>query len=668
MKKSVTEIQITRKIKMKKSLLVLGMVGILVLGSGFKLQAQEERAAEELLFMDLEVIIASKFVEKLSDAPGVISVITKDELERFGGTTLKDILERVPSLIGSTVYMTDRSMIAARGDQFKHSGSHVLLLINGRPIREIHEGGIKSETLESFPVNIIERIEVIRGPGSVLYGSGAFSAVINIITEKAEKNGIAVTGLGGVPSAYNTLGEAKYRIGDLSIVAAGRYHNKGNWKTTWDYSSTAPWGEVFTGPVKVNIPNKGSGAYLGVNYKNLSLISTYNQWENAHFIPIYMWLNQTYGDDDVWKKGFANLGYGLEVNEKWNMDINLTYTRSTLKIPSWPNTTRDSYEVIAEWTNFFKPTEKFRMVFGGLYNYVNGYEYVPTGPVTDDSRSSFAFYTQADYWVHQKMKLIGGLQANKVENIDLNIVPRAGLIFYPISNVNVKTLYSQAFRAPSINEIGIDYSEIQGNPDCKPEKVNTIDVGVNYSGEKICGGVNYFFSKQTDVIFQDRDNYAVATYDNIGEIEHQGVEFEGKYYATRSLFITGSALYQTNKDKDGNKNVTPIANFGAKAGISYKSEKGATLSLFNIYQGDLDKKYDTQVNPSPGAYNLMNLHCRLNMSKFFGWDISQDLSLLLQVDNLLDKELWLPNWGLLPGNSIPVNQGRTIYFGMEVSL
>jgi outer membrane receptor for ferrienterochelin and colicin len=129
-----------------------------------------------------------------------------------------------------------------------------------------------------------------------------------------------------------------------------------------------------------------------------------------------------------------------------------------------------------------------------------------------------------------------------------------------------------------------------------------------------------------------------------------------------------SMLYQTNKDKEGNENVTPIANFGAKGGISYKSEKGVTVSLFDIYQGDLDKKYDTQVNPSSGAYNLMNLHCRFSMNKFFDLKLSQDLSLLLQVDNLFDKEIWLPNWGLIIGNSIPVNQGRAIYFGVEVSL
>jgi outer membrane receptor protein involved in Fe transport len=667
--------QTKRRVKMKKSLLVLGMVGILILGIGFELRAESgaetEVANEELLFMNLEVITASKFVEKLSDAPGVISVITKDELERFGGTTLKDILERVPSLIGSTVYMTDRSTISARGDQFMNSGSHVLMLINGRPVREVLEGGIKSEILESFPVNIIEKIEVIRGPGSVLYGSDAFSAVVNIITEKAEKNDITITGLTGEAGAYNTLGKAKYRLGDLSIVAAGRYHKEADWKTTWDYRNLA--GVVGRNEV-VNIPNKGPGAYFETNYKNLRFMSSYNQWQNYYFIPDYMLLvpGPTFGYAS-WKKGFADLGYSLQVNERWNTDINLTYTRSTFEVSSWPSIERDSYEFIAEWANFIKPIEKLGIVLGGLYGYNKGKELmaIPGGkmPINDDSRTRFGFYTQADYWLQQDIKLIGGLQANKVEGIDLCVVPRVGFILYPISHINVKVLYSQAFRAPSINELGLDHPAMQGNPDCKSEKVNTIDIGVNYFGEQIQGGVNYFVSKQTNIIFQDRSGkFPLPTYDNISEIRVQGVELEGKYHINKEFFLIGSTLYQTNKDKEGNENVAPIANFGAKAGISYKSEKGVTVSLFDIYQGDLDKKYDTQVNPSPGAYNLMNLHCRFNINKFFDWKLSPDLSLLLQVDNLLDKELWLPNWGQTPGNSIPVNQGRTIYFGMEVSL
>ncbi|MFH1724742.1 MAG: TonB-dependent receptor [Elusimicrobiota bacterium] len=644
------------------------LAGALLLGQTPPALAAEtmgfEFFEEEASFLNSEVVTASKFAESLADAPGVVSVITKDELERFGGTTLKDILERVPSLIGSTVYMTDRSMIAVRGDQFTNSGSHVLLMINGRPVREVLEGGIKSEMLETFPVNIIERIEVVKGPGSVLYGSEAFSGTINIITEEADKTGATVTGLGGQTGAYGTLGKVKYRDDDLSIIAAGRYHEKPGWNTAWDYT-VAP--NVNTR--HVSIPDKGPGAYLQVDYKNLRLMSSHHQWESYYFLPDYMGAFEALGFAR-WTKTFADLGYKKEMSEKWTTNFNITYSRSTFEVSSWPDIERDSYELLAEWANIVKPAEKLAIVSGATLNYRTGEELLRgTGLINDSHRTSGRFYAQADYWPHPKIKLLAGLQANKVEHIDLNVVPRAGVILRPASRINIKALYSQAFRAPSINETGLDHPAMKGNPGLECEKVSTIDIGVNYLGERIQGGVNYFFSKQSGVIFQDRSGkYALPTYDNMDEIEHQGFELEGKSYIRRRFFLTGSALYQKSRNKAGDNTVSPLANWAAKAGISYRSASGLTASLFDIYQGVLDAKYSTQVNPSPGAYHLMYLHGRLAVNEFFDLELSQGLSLLLQVDNLLDKELWLPNWGLTQGSSIPVNRGRTIYFGVEMSL
>jgi len=124
--------------------------------------------------MNLKVTTASLFSDKLSQAPAIMSVVTNDELRRFDGLTLNEILQQVPGLTGSTQYFVDRSMVAARGDQTKTDGGHILFLINGRPTREVMEGGVISDLLESFPVEILERIEIIKGPGSVLYGSNAF--------------------------------------------------------------------------------------------------------------------------------------------------------------------------------------------------------------------------------------------------------------------------------------------------------------------------------------------------------------------------------------------------------------------------------------------------------------------------------------------------------------
>jgi outer membrane receptor for ferrienterochelin and colicin len=156
--------------------------------------------------MDVKVTTASRFEDKLSDAPSIMSVVTSDELRRFSGLTLNEILQTVPGLTGSTQFFIDRSMVSALGDQTKTDGSHILFLINGRPTREVMDGGIISDLLESFPVDILERIEVIKGPGSVLYGSNAFSAVVNLITKKADTNEITVKAEEGARGAIDSAG------------------------------------------------------------------------------------------------------------------------------------------------------------------------------------------------------------------------------------------------------------------------------------------------------------------------------------------------------------------------------------------------------------------------------------------------------------------------------
>src|SRR6185312_15652616 len=107
-------------------------------------------------------------------------------------------------------------------DQTKINGGHILFLINGRPTREVLEGGLISDLLVAFPVNALEKIEVIKGPGSVLYGSNAFSAVVNLITKKAESNGLSVSGFGGEQGVRGTSGQVMIKRGDFSLFGAGQ--------------------------------------------------------------------------------------------------------------------------------------------------------------------------------------------------------------------------------------------------------------------------------------------------------------------------------------------------------------------------------------------------------------------------------------------------------------
>ncbi len=126
--------------------------------AGFGQQSSTGPAA--LYDMDIETLLntnvttASKFTEKASSAASVVTVVTQDELQRFGGVTLLKVLERVAGLSISSAFLGDTGMITVRGDQSRANSGHILILINGRPVREILAGGTNSDILEAFPIRI----------------------------------------------------------------------------------------------------------------------------------------------------------------------------------------------------------------------------------------------------------------------------------------------------------------------------------------------------------------------------------------------------------------------------------------------------------------------------------------------------------------------------------
>jgi outer membrane receptor protein involved in Fe transport len=618
---------------------------------------------EEL--QNLKVTTASLFADKLSNAPGIMSVVTSDELRRFGGMSLSEILQRVPGLTGSTQYFTDRSLVAARGDQTKTAGGHILFLINGRPSREVMEGGIISDLLESFPVEILERIEIIKGPGSVLYGSNAFSAVVNLITRKAETNHASVRGLGGVDGTVAASGHFLYRRGDFSATGAAQLREAPDWPVTYHVPPSLqnlPFAPHVPATQNVTVVDRGTGDYLGLNYKGLSLMSAFTEWQSTGFVQ------GTVGETRL-TRDFGNLGYDLKVTQKWDMDFNLTYTRTTFTEAPYPSAARDSSEFISEWTNLITLTSKDRLSVGGLFNRIEGVEtftgVVPATISAEGSRIGGAFYGQIDHQLLHDVKLIAGFQTNKIGSIPLNTVPRAGMIWTPSPWASVKVLYGKAFRAPSLDENLLNRPGVVGNPNLLPETVETIDAGIAFQGKRMEVGADYFHSKLTNSIVTVAGT--PARYMNLGQITFNGGEVEGKYYFQKDFFLQASMLYQTNSDSAGKTNIPPIPNFGFKAGLSYQNRRGLTVSLFDTSDGAISG-YDGAANILQGSHSMLNGHLRYDISKYLPFGDRNGIAIVVHANNLTNHAVWLPGWGFSSIDTVPVQQGRVVYAGLEISM
>ena len=656
---------------------ILGSILALAMGCmqlpGFALvlepdSAKHPPALGDITSLDLEALLnvkvttASKFSEDISDAPGVMHVITRDELQRYHALTLSEILNHVPGLALTTASFTDRSMVASRGDQTTINSGHILYLINGRPTREVLEGGIASDLLESFPVSILERVEVILGPGSVLYGSNAYSAVVNLITRKAEGNKVSVTAQGGPHSTFASSGDMSLQRGAFSLVAAEESHRNPDW--------TTPVATSFFGTELATLPDRGKGAYLEMDYRGLSLISSYTDWTTSYI--------EGEVGQETWRRGFGDLGYSAKPTGEWTTNLNLTFTRTTLDARKYiPGISRDSYDAVFEWTNHMSLGERDQLTFGALLNYIRGAENFyfagTTTKITNGSRSGGAFYAQLDHKLLENLKVIGGVQANKIGNLDFNAVPRAGVIWKLAPHYTVKALYSEAFRAPSITETKMDYippagiggPSLIGNSNLKPEQVATSDLELLYENNRVEAEVNYFYSRQTNDIVEGNVTTA-GEYVNLGKATFQGGEMEVKTYLRKDFFLSAAGSYQGNNDGNGNKNITPVPNIAAKAGISYQSaSNGIAASFFDVHQGPLSG-YSMAANPKPTAYDLLNSRFGYDMSRYLH-SKGLGLSLTAQANDLLNKSVWLPDWKDVPGDSIFFIRGRTVLAGAEIS-
>jgi outer membrane receptor for ferrienterochelin and colicins len=650
------------------SLIGLGVLWLAAAVAGFSQQPAQPAPApagnpSDPFAMDLDslfntkVTTASKFSEKLSDAAGVVTVVTQDELQRFGGATLLDVLERVAGLNVSSTFLADSSLIVVRGDQTRANAGHILILINGRPVREILEGGVSSDILESFPIGILERIEVVKGPGSVLYGSDAFSGVINLITKKAEGKDFRASVAGGVEGERSATEEFIFERGALNIVEGGQSHNWPEWDIT--EKALAASGNVTV--QNDTLRDEGTGAYLGINYKGLSFMSSYTAQEAPSYVRGIV------GDTRL-KRGFSDLGYTLKAAAKWAMTFNGTYTRSVMDAPDYPTIHRDSYEGDLEWTNFITFSENDRLTFGTAYNHIAGLEtYFGVTPSLIDakgSRNASEAYVQFEHRLNDEVKLIGGVQANKIGKIDINAVPRGGILWSPSNRITMKVLYGGAYNAPSLDETLLNHPGLKGNPNLVPEKVGTLDAQLSYQSNSFQASVDYFHSRQTDLIIQNGAVFPAVYYNDPIPLHFHGVETDAKYYLKHDWFLIGSILYQVNDSGPGAKNLSPSPASVDKAGLSYKSPNGGTFSVFDAYQSQV-AGFTSALNPPAQAFNSVSAHARYDLSKRWFKENALGVALFLNADDLLNKQIWLPALGSGTANTIPVVRGRTIFMGIE---
>jgi outer membrane receptor for ferrienterochelin and colicin len=493
------------------------------------------QSVDELL--KLLVSTASKTDERLNDAPGVVSVLTAREIELFGAQTLEDVLNYMVSVNLTTNFLYPE-IVNVRGEQSGGlANKHLLFLLNGRPLRETLIAGVYTEILTGFPLGAIERIELVRGPGSVLYGSGAFTGTVNIITKSSFNAAVSLrAGSFGTVTASAQAGTSlKTGLGDLKLNAAAYYQQR----IAWSVPYRAQMGNRVQENTYTPSHNVVSGlvsAELG-GFHAQTLITRY-QANVLGITPLFPTINHA-----IFTVA-SDVGYTHQFSERLTSSLNLTHKHYQSEYESRTN----GQDVVLELTNYYTPARTLKMVLGGVVNARLGEIVNATNAavvVPSYNQLWFAGYAELQWQPLEELKISAGLQANKPDNIPLDVVPRFNAIWSITPELGIKALYGQAFRAPTAFELFIDGPAAVGNPNLRPQKISTFDVEAFWETSLARFSLTYFNATQNDIIGAARRGNR-NSYANQGVYSMEGVEFEAKYTPSNDVYVVGSLLYQRN--------------------------------------------------------------------------------------------------------------------------
>ena len=642
----------------------------LILGlSATTLVAQEamqldlrEMSLEELMNV---VVLPTKRALTLEKTPASVTVFTSRHMEAMGARYLSDVLSMVPGF-DVRRYREPLNLFELRGIGGEFS-ERVLVMMDGVRLNDIYNGGI-ARTARRIRLDDVARVEIIRGPGSALYGTNAFAAVINVITKTgADVDGMRLSG------EYGSYGS--YGMSILGGRDTGRngiqgffYYGSGDGE---DYDITADGVgregrlndsfEEFSGGLKFDIgsdfelsmrfgersekgfltlsdllgeetdSNTGSWASLGADYNveitestgwAVKLFGAFNRWGRVNAV---IWPAE-YGPAANPNGPYPDGMYGHPKFDDWRYGVdtyfNIDLGRHGLILGA-------AYET--EWTeNSDKVTNgpEAAPPFDGVF-------------FTDERRRVFAVYAQYDGEMSDHVNVTAGVRYDRYDDFGDVINPRAGIVIAPSKRTFAKLIYGSAFRAPTFRELYSENPIVRGDPDNVAETLDSVEL---IGGWKLphdgVATISLFFNSIDDVIMLGQLSPGISSYQNLGEMETRGVEAEVKaQLATNWDLICNYAHVSSTITRDNVEFDTPfiasdLANLMVTGRISNRVHIAASVQ----YRGERARD-EMAGDPRPPVEDwfVANLHVRITDV------LTRGLDCFLTTSNLFNDKHWGPS-------------------------
>lgn len=634
------------------------------------------------------VSVASGMRQPLSRAPSVATVITAEEIEAIGAADLDEVLETVPGLHVARTASGYNPVYTIRGIHTQYN-SQVLMLVNGIPITSVFVGD-RSRVWGGMPVENIARIEVIRGPGSALYGADAVSGVINIITKTAadidgtqlglrvgsfnsrdawvlhggEWGGLEVAGylrLGATDGQREIIGRdaatalgTSYAPGPLNLgrdAIDGRLDlARDQWRLRLGYQQRDNVG-TGAGAAQALDPTGSLSSErfsADLTYQNANLARDWDVTAQAS----YFYLNDR--SDLVLYPPGTNLGTGVFTDgmignpykweSHWRFNLAAAYTGfQNHKLRLGAGLQENDLYRTQETKNYTQPA-RVPIPLGALVDVTD------TAPfLRPHSRTVSHVYVQDEWAFAKDWYLTAGVRHDQYSDFGGTTNPRAALVWETAYNFTSKLIYGRAFRPPSFVELhNINNPVALGNPDLKPETIESLELA--FAWQPVSGlqtGLNLFRYEMNDILRFVRNPDGSSTAQNAGRQRGDGLELEAAWEATRSLRLSGNYALQRSVDAATDRDAGNAPHHHLYARADWRFAPGWALNTQVNYVADR-KREPSDTRPDIPDYHTVDLTLR-NRKWRGDWDFA------LTVRNLFDADAREPSPapGLIP-NDLPL--------------
>ncbi|CAH0151343.1 Colicin I receptor [Chryseobacterium sp. Bi04] len=646
---------------MQKKLLMKKIVSfsLLVLGATF-VNAQKIKDTLKSSNIDEVVITGAGYAQKVKDAPATISVISQADIKKRAYRDITDALQDIPGVFitggGST------SDFSIRGAE---SGQTLVLIdgkrINTRETRPNSDGpGIEQGWMP--PLETIERIEVVKGPMSSLYGSDAMGGVINIITKKLTDRWKGSVGTSLIQQVHKESGNT-YQID--GYAAGSIVKDLLQMKITGSYSDRNE--DTFVGGFTERVIKAfGTELSLTPDQKNVFKLNYDFNRQERNQTPGYSLAPNAKSSRNNYERNVLSLSH--------KGDYSNFHTNSYLQYDNTNNPNRDMrYQTFVAYSLNNFNIKKHVISFGGEYRYEKlidfGNKIKSEGEIINElTRWNWSAFAEGNWSLFDKLHLVTGARLDNDQNYGSNFTPRGYLVWNVTNNFTLKGGTSWGYKAPGLRAVNPGWGQVTGggtsdgviigNKDLKPEKSFNQEVTVMFEDNKkvinlsVTGFNTDFKNKLVEVRkcnnteeckqFENIYNHVydfISTRENLGKANSMGIEANLGVNVTKSIVLKTNYTYTDTKIKSDeipalyNKPYARIPKHMANVNLSWKANDSFEFWSRGNYRSESQpgvNRGKAQEYPIP-SYFLWDLGTVYRLNK--------NVRFTFGVYNILDKNI-----------------------------